>query len=479
MILSDNKLSELVYDYVFEMSMSKQYNPQTIANINVLNEIGKEKFVKKINTSPSDFFESNPVDKVSDFVFKSDSFTPREMYLINPMCYCYYTFLVFKVARDYLKSSGLLDFSREKMDVFYSGILDLDSKEVDIKEKASFNKSYNNFQKSKQEKFGHEAVKVDLKDFFNSIIVSELISKLRNIVQEEKHVNDLKEFFEFCPFNTLPQLHYSIASSILSQFYLNSFDDSLSQILNRENLHLIRFVDDMYIIFLEDSSAREKNILIDELNSLLWDDSLILNTNKTILLSADDFENGHETFVTDYGERTSFSIEKQVDEKTKSIIENGLLVNLIQELNDLEDSEGINLNAYNNLVKKYLSISGEDASKVLTHVANKIVKMDAGDLLEIVHDWRFILFNPRTFTILYIKVYRLLERRKIVTDNGKRIRKMLNYLFNKRIFTFRDSVVSMNYLLQSNLRHSDLLNKIETINEDYVKFIENYLVKKT
>ncbi|WP_382358600.1 reverse transcriptase domain-containing protein [Lentibacillus kimchii] len=388
--------------------------------------------------------------------------------------------MVFKVARDYLKSSSLLDFSRENMDVFYSGILDLGSKKDDIKKNASFNKNYNNFQKSKQQNFGHEAVKIDLKDFFNSIKVSELISKLRNIVQEEKLVNDLKEFFDFCSFNTLPQLHYSIASSILSQFYLNSFDDSLSQILKREDLHLIRFVDDMYIIFLKDSSSREKNILIDELNSLLWDDSLILNTNKTELLSAGDFENGHEIFVTDYGERTSFSIEKQVEKKTKSIIENGDMVNLIQELNDLEDSEGINLNAYNNLVKNYLSISGEDASKVLTHIvfSNKIVKMDAGDLLQIVHDWRFILFNPRMFTILYIKVYRLLERRKIVTDNGQRIRKMLNYLFSKRIFTFRDGVVSMNYLLQSNLRHSDLLNKIETINKDYVKFIENYLIKR-
>ncbi|WP_103107538.1 hypothetical protein [Brevibacillus reuszeri] len=476
------KLIELAYDYVIKMSTTKKYNPQTISNASCLRRYDKEKILKILSEPVEEFCRLYDPCKVRDFVYKSDYFTPRKMYLINPLYYTYYTYLVFQLSRLFLKNNFNLDFSRERMSLFYSGFLDLDPSKEDIDKYAMYNESYKSFQKERESYFGNSVLKIDIQDFFNSIRINDLILKLRKLLGNKKIIDDLEYFFNFCGFDSLPQLHYSIASSILSQFYLVEFDLKIQEILERENFWLLRFVDDMYIVDLDQGEDKSKfNNVLNVISYYLWEDSLVLNTSKTKILTPEQYQNGYELFLSDYGydeSTSSFTSEKLVEERAMEVIEEGNLLFLVQELCKLEKENGIDLVEYKRLIKEYISIKGEDENKVLNNIifSRKWKDMDKKNLKKLIRNWKYILFNPSQFTILYIMVYRFLEKEKVVIDNGKKIKTILNYLFRNDIFTFRDTLVAVSYLFQSGLKNKKLLYKIEKVNPGYVEFLETFVL---
>lgn len=136
------------------MSNSKQHNPQTIANINVLSRYGPAGIKIELGKDVKKFCEDNPPKKARDFVYKSDYFTPRNMYLISPLYYAYYTNIVFKIASFFLINGSKLDFSNNRMKIFYSGLLDINSTHKEVEKNAMFNKSYKSFQKEREIHFG-------------------------------------------------------------------------------------------------------------------------------------------------------------------------------------------------------------------------------------------------------------------------------------------------------------------------------------
>ncbi|MFF1856563.1 hypothetical protein ACFVV6_04105 [Bacillus mycoides] len=126
---------------------------------------------------------------------------------------------------------------------------------------------------------------------------------------------------------------------------------------------------------------------------------------------------------------------------------------------------------------EYLSVEGEDANKVLNNLifSNKWKNMSDRDLKKIIYNWKYILFNPSIFTVLYIFIYEFLEKKGAIKDNGKKIKRILNYLFRNKLFTFRDTLIAVSYLFQRNFEHRDLLKKIEGVNPVYVKFVDKYI----
>lgn len=477
--MTDNKrIMGLAYDYVITMSKTKKYNPQTIANAVILGDYKKKEIVEIFDKPIEEFCSLYDSYKVRDFVYKSDYFTPRKMYLINPLYYTYYTYLVFLLARLFLKKEFKLDFSRDYMSLFYSGFLDLNSSQEDIKNNAIYNESYKSFQKEREKYFGNYVLKIDIQDFFNSIKISDLMYKLRKLLGETKTIDDLEYFFNFCGFESLPQLHYSIASSILSQFYLVDFDSKIQELLTRENLCLLRFVDDMYIVDLGDTEDRKKyNSILNIISYFLWEDSLVLNTSKTKILTPDKYKDSYELIISDYDDY-SFNSEKLVEERAVEVIAEGHLVLLVEELCKLEKKNGIDLVEYKRLVKQYISIGGEDINKVLNNIifSKKWKTMNNKDLKKLVTNWKYVLFNPSQFTILYILLYRYLEKEKVIRDNGTKIKKILNYLYRNPIFTFRDTLVAVGYLFQSGLKNKELIQKIDNVNPGYVKFLESFIL---
>lgn len=431
--------------------------------------------------SVENFLRDNDSSKVKDFVYKSDFFTPRSMFLINPIFYVYYTYLVFKLSYIYLKKCEVkLDFSNDFISAFYSGFLVFNTSQEEIKENATFNKSYSLFQKERKKHFGKPVLKIDIQNFFPSIKINTLIYKLKVILGDIEIVDDLESFFRYCNLDSLPQFHYSIASSILSQFYLVEFDNKVQKMLERENLFLIRFVDDMYIIHLSGGgSVKTNNNILNEISYYLWDDSLALNTSKTKMLSAEEYEIDYEITDSDYtDETTSFSTEILIDEKSTLVIKDGSFLTLIEKLCEVEKRNGIDLYEYKNLMNEYLSIKDEDSNKVLKNIifSKKWNSLNEQDLLKLVINWKYLLFNPSEFTILYVLVYRHLEKKGMIKDGGLKIKKILNYLFTNSIFTFRDTLVAVSYLFQSNFKNRDLIQKINSVNPDYVLFVEKYII---
>ncbi|PFE28564.1 hypothetical protein CN279_04960 [Bacillus anthracis] len=474
--MENNKVSEIAYRYILSMSKTKKFNPQTIANINILREYGLKGIKSEMEKSVKEFCETNPVKKSRDFVYKNDYFTPRNMHLINPLYYTYYTYIVFKIANLFLNGNGKLNFSKERMDIFYSGFLDMHSKE-DISKNANFNTSYRLFQEEREKYFGMPVLKVDIQDFFNSIKVKSLINRLRAYLGEQSVINDLEYFLDFCGFEYLPQFHYSIASSILSQFYLLEFDSKMHRTLKRENLFLIRFVDDMFIVYLDgDMNEKRNNDLLNEISYFLWEEELVLNSSKTKLLSPQEYQDTFELMEMEYDfEKISYSSEKIIEDRTDEILEEGYLIILIEKLCELEESVGIDLNKYKELMSEYISIDGEDTRKVLNNVifSGKWKKLTNKDLKKIIDNWRYILFNPAQFTILYILVCRHLENKNVIS--GSSIKEVLNYLFRNENFNFRDTLVAISYLFQNYRKNKELLNKVKIVNPEYVDFIRSFI----
>ncbi|EPY6430786.1 reverse transcriptase domain-containing protein [Clostridium sporogenes] len=475
---SKTQVIETAYEYVYIMSKAKQYNPQSLANIKFLDKYSKQEVINMLNKCAIDFCNKCTCDKVRDFVYKNDYFTPRKMYLISPIYYIYYTYLVFQIARIYLSGKDKLDFSRENISVFYSGTLILKDKEQKIDENVMFNKSYADFQKKRNEYLGKSVLKIDIQNFFDNIKIDKLITKLKCLLGEKKEISELECFFKQCNIDRLPQLHYSIASSILSQFYLVDFDKRMEKITIRDELQVIRFVDDMYIIHLNGiSSKKENNNLLNEISYFLWKDSLSLNTMKTQILSIEDFKEQCEVVFSNYFGLNRFSTEKLFSEKVKDILSNDKLTKLIDELNSLENIDGIDLKKYKELLDDYISVNGENSTKILNNIifSDSWKSVPDNKLKKIIENWKFILFNPNQFTILYISIYRYLERKGAINEDGSKIKELLNYLFSNKTFTFRDSLVATSYLFQNKKKNEELLEKIEEVNHDFSQYINKYL----
>lgn len=470
-------LINLTYEYILSMSKSKKYNPQTIANVKFFDKFGLSYIKTELERDVKEFCRRNLHFKARDFIYKNDHFTPRNMYLISPVYYTYYTYIVFRIAKLFLKTDTKLDFSKDRMNIFYSGFLDTSSNVWEIDQNSKFNKSYNRFQKEREKYFDYPVLKIDLQDFFNSIKLKSLIVKLKRLLGENKIIDDLEYFLEFCEFDCLPQFHYSIGSSILSQIYLQEFDLNIEKIVARENLNLIRFVDDMYFIYLDGvMDYKRNNNLLNEISHLLWNEELVLNSSKTKFLSPDEYKYTVEVITLDYGEeRVSFTSEKIIDERTKEIINKGNLNQLVKELCTLEKISGIDLKKYKELMDIYISIEGEDNRKILNNIifSGKWKVLSDKSLMKLVEDWKYIQFNPSQFTVLYILICRHLESKHVIS--GSKIKVILNYLFRNSNFTFRDTLVAVAYLFQNKNKNSELLEKIETINTDFVKFVKEFI----
>ncbi|WP_121614402.1 reverse transcriptase domain-containing protein [Mesobacillus foraminis] len=476
-MVGDKKIRELAYNYVFAISNNK-YNPQTVANMKIFTDLGEDEILRILALPIDKFCNRYFPYKVRDFVYKNDYFTPRNMFLINPLYYTYYTYLVFQIFYKYLGESGEVDFSSKNMKVFYSGVLDIRLSQNEIKRNGRYKSSYKKFQQEREKHLGKPALNIDIQDFFNSINISNLIKKLENILGPTKVVKDLNYFFEYCNLESLPQFHFSIASSILSQIYLTDFDNKVQDLLVREGLHLIRYVDDMYIIHNNISIERKKNnSILNELSYYLWEDTLVLNTSKTKMLSPDEYKDIIELMENEYEGYTSFSSEKLIEDKALNVVETGELNKLIKQLCKIEKKDGVDLDSYKILANKYLSINGDNVTKVLKNIiySNKWKMLDEDELKELVINWKYILFNPSEFTVLYILVYRYLEEGRILLDNGSKIKNILNFLFKNNVFTLRDTLVAVSYLFQSKVKNRDLIKKISLVNPDYVEYLEVFV----
>lgn len=477
-------INQMTLNYVKAVSEKKKYNLQSKALNILFNNSSDIENIKKINVSAKEFFEENKNFQLTrDFYFKKDSFTPRNVLLVSPLLYIYYTNIVFKLFHNtYLVKNNELNFSLPNINSFYSGNLKYSVNEDENFENADYGKSFNKFQNLKQSIFGKYVIKFDIKDFFNSISTHNLINKLKIYFGESNtHVLDLEYFFNETRLNYLPQFHYSIASSILSQFYLRDFDNQFMKTIGFKDLNLIRFVDDMFLYQDNPFTLKDFNTITDKVNSLLWKEELTLNLNKTKLYDdASEFERtskliDFEEYDLDGDE--DYIVEEFIRQKAKEIIFNKKFFNFLMELNTLYQSDGMNIQRYKELLK---TIADEDHSKIFNNIMHSGLwrRLPVYEMKELLNNWNYIYFNPSQFTILFFKIEKFLNRKLKVIESDY-AKNFATTILNLNNPTFRE-VISINiYLSQGrsqNYNYNQLSKVVSKVDYNYFKYIDMYVI---
>ena len=489
----NEKLLKLAFDYIYSISSKKRYNIQSMAILNYFNiKENQVQLNKDFYLGDYKLFKSEMESlKVKDFTYKNDYFTPREMYLIPPSYYLYYTFQVFKLCYEFYGKS-VINFSTEHNKIFYSGELDLsNNKKSNIDKKSDFSYSYNSFQDRRKDFDGNRVLVADVQDFFKGIKTEELIDKIKimnGVVQSDivKYViENLSSLFADLSFFNLPQLNFSIASSILSQLYLGDFSNKMESILSEYGCWAVRFVDDMYIQLPNTLTKKEVNAMLDKLSFHLWKEGLNFNTSKTEILGIDEYKKFSETVIEDYDDipnvkgykKSKFVSQKIIADKVGELIESDgvLLIEFISKLNKLADDEGVDFKKYHQLENDYLSINGNDSGKVFNNLlyGRRWEELSPSNIERVIANSSFIYFDPSKYTVFYILLNRHVE--DIKRKKLRYIKTMLNRIFAADEFTFRECAISISYLLQNKTKHSDLMNKLSKVNSDYATFIYKYI----
>jgi len=496
--LQKSEIFYLALKYVIELAKKKPYNIQTIA----LNKKIKRKLMNKLTIFDQDynhFIQEYPIENVQDNVLKNDGLNFRNMYLISPFHYLYYNYQVFLLFY-YLNEvdSKLANLNYNNQKVYYAGKIELEEK--NISKNAVFNMQYSNYMNERNKlENSSRILSLDLKGFFDKIRTDDLIKKITILVRKNKEkinpsvkkvIRNINEFFKVNSFNTLPQLHYSIASSYLSQIYLHQSSLKFEKLLDENDSFAVRYVDDVFVGFFEEKSDKKINNFIKTTSDILWDDGLILNTQKTRKIKPEDFKSENFTMslsinqdlfhsedseeIVNQGNRMhkkniNFKIIRKVYELLAD--EGALLIEFFEEIHSLFENDGYDFDAFNKILNKYISIEGNDVSKVLnTLMFNKSIQIPKTVKSNVLNLTGGIKLYPEFLTQLYIMFSKDLQDQNY---NNK----LFNEIITETYFSHRELITTKHFIVQYKY-NKDLLNinneiiqKSMEYNPEYLKFV--------
>src|SRR5699024_7394195 len=434
-------VDRLAFKYVKTMSRKKPYQLQSIAIKNFLANQDNKRFIEDLNLDPKSFFDKYHSTLVKDLMFKNYSFEVRNMKLISPAHYFYYTKLVFELVLS--NNDKIKSYEMERTDGFYSGLLCNNINQ--FKNTYSiYNHSYKSFLEKLSYYVDHEILYIDFSDFFDSISIKKLVEILK-MYYKDSFVIPLEEFFSKLNIDRLPQFHNSIASSLLSQEYLRLFDTEIQKILLDNNIRVVRFVDDMYFINEKPSPKKGEKFyyqLLDQMSRIAWKHHLSINGSKVKVYSDET------VFKLDMVNKTStFVVEERIEERAKMISQEEFL-SFVEETDNLYRENGFNFKSFKKGFDQTFSIKGEDGQKVLNNFiyGGKWRKFELFALKKILSNYRFAFFLPNPLLILYLKIYDYVE------DQDKRDGTYIKSLVSELDKGANSSIMlldaSINYLIQ-------------------------------
>ncbi len=320
-------------------------------------------------------------------------------------------------------------------------------------------------------------IKTDLSSFFKSIDVNMLIEKIDrqcNNKFDPSNLLFLKEFLLYCGNNKFPLIENSVASSFLSTVvYLDDIDSKMENeiipnIPQITKFKLIRYVDDLYILFTCDEKDKSHiyNQIISEYSSLLKESHLSLNSKKCLLgltkniddvikksLYDDEFNN-----LDSLDDILSYDLfNKFLVELIKSNDNNSLVYKKYYELIDSAFENASNNLAPSEVYNYFIYSKNDIPEKSKTKIINSLTTLFEKNPA-------FIDFDPKRLTILIIK-----------TKDESLIKKLLNRLLtkgSKEILNSYDIISSLTYLMQTKFSHNAL---IQILSEQIPEFKNYYL----
>lgn len=311
-------------------------------------------------------------------------------------------------------------------------------------------------------------IKTDIKSFYQNININRLIDRIDNVCnKKEKNIIPqsrllaMKELLLFCGNGYYPLIESSIASSYLATIvYLDEIDTKLYEFIKTKirgisEFHMVRYVDDLYILFSSTMEERELNQVYNEIirnySSILKEYGLTLNTTKCLWKKSisineelkwsmyDEYVNGvkHELGELFKGKMNSFL--QGVYSVSKKGITYKDYIELINDNFRSDDIELMPIAVYNNF------IYGDQ-----TELRREENIQELAKILET--DNSFLALDTKRLTIMVMQ-----------SGSDKIIKSMLNHLFNRYragLWNSFDTSVAIAYLIQSKFQHIDLLDKI-------------------
>lgn len=456
------------------MANAKKFNLQSIAINKFITITNKKGFIKELDSDLEEFNELYNPYRSRDIVFKNNSLLTRNSVLISPAHYFYYTKLVFDIVMDSCENNEL-HYKSDEIHAYYSGVLFDTINVIEDPKQILFNNSYNQFQNELLINEGKQAIEIDLSNFFDSISKDDLIAILYEKYDKEK-VQRLNTFFECMEMVTLPQLHYSIASSIMSQEYLSNFDNDIKNVLKENRFKMIRFVDDMFL-FNNDIDLEEPkfHIILDKINNILWKNKLNLNSKKVELYINKRFSRELSEAAHNSSGNYSFISEKRIEDKSNTLV-NDIFIEFIKEVNTLNKFKGYNVGDFSELFESTFSIGKDnDSRKVINNFVygKKWTSLKEADLKYIMLNYQFVFYLPDIFLPLYLMIYEFVERKE--GRDEYTIRQLLRRINNNSGESLRYLYSSLNYLIQRNFKKVEFINEVTDTEEKLGGFIRKYI----
>lgn len=389
----------------------------------------------------------------NNYIMKGDG-NFRNASLVSPMMYLVALTIGKSISKAYQSKR------QPSIDVFYAGNYD--------ENRLYYKKDYDVFFKtinvlSQSYKY---FIKTDIKDFFPNIDMNKLFDIINQRFAEtgvqinQKDLLVYKELLLCLGQGEFPLIENCAASSYLATVvYLEIPDTKLYSFITDKELHItgftmVRYVDDLYILFNSDLSENMitpmVNRIVNAYSSELKKLNLSLNRGKTSWkLTADINEelkkslydeqfDGKECNITDFVDNDL--LLKFLGDIKKALFNYSLdaakYLELINEVFNIPQTEYTPQEIYNSLVyEKHTLFSNKQIIEMLFSL--------------VCFDYNFLKLDTKRLTIMLLR-----------TQNGDLIKAMLSKLFeaNRRgVWNIYDTSLAINYLLQRNFNHVDLL----------------------
>lgn len=412
--------------------------------------------------------------RTNNFLQKGDG-SFRDSSLVSPILFLVLQTLGYKIYNLYEQERN------ENIEVYYAG----NYNELDVMYKKSYDEFYNSIN-SKKNDFDYY-LKTDLSNFFSNINVNILVEKIdkncnkkgNKITINSSELKVLKDILEYAGFGKFPTIENSVATSFLAtNVYLDEIDnyiyDYISKNKNEDSFKMIRYVDDLYILF--NSNKINKNIkdfcneLRNQYSSILKKYGLALNNKKFTFTKIENIENELK--------KSLYSENIDVKDNSFKNFPNESFYQFITKLASILDNDYITIEEYSELINEYFYDENIEYTPIEifnyfiygSDIIGKNKKLSDSICQLIEKDISFISLDPKRLTTLVLK-----------TKNGRAIRSLLNSLFKRsrnNHWNTYDTSIAVHYLIQRGFEHSDLINILGE-NESDLKNFYDYFCKNS
>ena len=407
--------------------------------------------------------------RTNNFLQKGDG-SFRDSSLVSPILFLVLQTLGYKIYNLYEQERN------ENIEVYYAG----NYNEMDVMYKKSYDEFYNSIN-SKKNDFDYY-LKTDLSNFFSNINVNILVEKIdkncnkkgNKITINSSELKVLKDILEYAGFGKFPTIENSVATYVYLDEIDNYIYEYISKNKNEDSFKMIRYVDDLYILFNSNKINKNTKDFCNELrnqySSILKKYGLALNNKKFTFTKIENIEN--ELKKSLYSENIDIK-----DNSFKNFPDESFY-QFITKLASILDNDYITIEEYSELINEYFYDENIEYTPIEifnyfiygSDIIDKNKKISDSICQLIEKDISFISLDPKRLTTLVLK-----------TKNGRAIRSLLNSLFKRsrnNLWNTYDTSIAVHYLIQRGFEHSDLINILGE-NESDLKNFYDYFCKNS